>query len=390
MSGIVGGAPNLSVINAITQFVNGTQAIWNTITVPIPIGLVVYATDTTVVKMGDGSSLYANLPVLFTISSIITLTQQITTLNQMQTTQAGQVTTLQTGLTSTNTNVANLQTAVQGIAAPGSAVISQNNATVQMLSTVPFYGIQNSPALATQANLPTTPVSNENHIIKDLTGTASGYPITISGNGNHIDGLTQVMITTNWGEVEVWWTGSSWSLRQSWQKPNLFVHAGNPNGSVAGNAAGATQTNAPPDVVWDTAGMAFWICSTTGTASTAVWKTFAMTDFVVPVNSIGAVSSGTTTLNRALGIVSQITASGTFALALSNWTSVGFSEIMLELTNGGSATITMPSNVNWITSTGTTTTSFASAGIALQTVGTDWITFFSPDGGTTIYGKAVR
>ena len=66
------GAPNLRLINAVTQFVGGTQAVWNDITLPIPEGLVVYAVDTTALKLGDGSTLYADLPVLFNLNTLTT------------------------------------------------------------------------------------------------------------------------------------------------------------------------------------------------------------------------------------------------------------------------------------------------------------------------------
>ena len=44
-------------------------------------------------------------------------------------------------------------------------------------------------------------------------------------------------------------------------------YAGDPNGFVAGNA----NVNGASDMVWDTVNLILWICTTTGTASTAVW-----------------------------------------------------------------------------------------------------------------------
>lgn len=60
-------------------------------------------------------------------------------------------------------------------------------------------------------------------------------------------------------------TGGTITSRQ----PNILTYAGNPNGNVAGNIS-PTQ-----DLVWDTSHLVLWICTTAGTASTAVWK---MTD----------------------------------------------------------------------------------------------------------------
>ena len=79
-NGSVLDAPNLAIIDAITQFVGGTQAVWDTVTVPIPANLVVYATDTTALKIGDGVTLYANLPVKFYLNSLTTLVDQIAAL----------------------------------------------------------------------------------------------------------------------------------------------------------------------------------------------------------------------------------------------------------------------------------------------------------------------
>ncbi len=70
---------NLSTVNAVTQFINATQATWNNVTIPVPQGMVVYASDTTVIKMGDGSTLYANLPSLFTLNQIINLSNSLAT-----------------------------------------------------------------------------------------------------------------------------------------------------------------------------------------------------------------------------------------------------------------------------------------------------------------------
>lgn len=67
----------VSIIDSITQFVNGTQEVWNNIALPIPDGLVVYAIDTTVVKMGDGVSMYADLPELFKLSDIVLILERL-------------------------------------------------------------------------------------------------------------------------------------------------------------------------------------------------------------------------------------------------------------------------------------------------------------------------
>jgi hypothetical protein len=50
------------------------------------------------------------------------------------------------------------------------------------------------------------------------------------------------------------------------------VYAGNPNGHVAGNAAGS---GLPADTCWDTGAGVMYVCTATGTTSTATWKAAA-------------------------------------------------------------------------------------------------------------------
>jgi hypothetical protein len=85
------------------------------------------------------------------------------------------------------------------------------------------------------------------------------------------------------------------------------------------------------------------------------------------------------------------TASSSPTLTISNWPPSGnLGELLIEGVNLGAAgTITWPT-INWITSTGATTTTFASNGVTLQTSGTDWCLLWTRDAGTTIYGKFVR
>ena len=108
-------------------------------------------------------------------------------------------------------------------------------------------------------------------------------------------------------------------------------------------------------------------------------------------------NSGTTlqTLDYTAGSHQKITATGTFTIASSNWPPTGnLGELLLELVNGGSQTITWPT-ISWIKPDGTVTTSIAtylaanSGRTALQTSGTDFFVLWSRDAGTTIYGKLV-
>ena len=81
---------------------------------------------------------------------------------------------------------------------------------------------------------------------------------------------------------------------------------------------------------------------------------------------------------------------GSQTLTISNWPPSGnLGELLIEGVNLGAATITWPT-INWIKSDGTTTTTFSSNGVTLQSSGTDWVLLWTRDAGTTIYGKVVR
>ena len=101
-------------------------------------------------------------------------------------------------------------------------------------------------------------------------------------------------------------------------------------------------------------------------------------------------STTTSALDYTNGSVQRWAPTGTVTLTVTNWPPSGnLGELFIEGVNLGAATITWPS-INWITSTGATTTTFALNGVILQTSGTDWVLLWTRDAGTTIYGKVVR
>lgn len=58
-------------------------------------------------------------------------------------------------------------------------------------------------------NLPASPVSETAFKIKD-TGNALTNNITVSGNGNNIDGSSSISINTNYGAIELIYNGTEW------------------------------------------------------------------------------------------------------------------------------------------------------------------------------------
>jgi hypothetical protein len=101
-------------------------------------------------------------------------------------------------------------------------------------------------------------------------------------------------------------------------------------------------------------------------------------------------SNTVSALDYTNGSIQRWAPSGTVTLSVTNWPPSGnLGELFIEGIDLGAATITWPT-INWITSTGATTTTFGSNGVTLQTSGTDWFLLWTRDSGTTIYGKFVR
>jgi hypothetical protein len=104
----------------------------------------------------------------------------------------------------------------------------------------------------------------------------------------------------------------------------------------------------------------------------------------------GTVTSGTVTFNVSTSSYQRLQVGGALIIATSGWpTANTYGELMLELVNGASAAITWPS-INWIKGDGTVTTTFSTNGVSLQVSGTDFISLWTRNGGTTIYGKIIR
>lgn len=61
-------------------------------------------------------------------------------------------------------------------------------------------------------NLPLGQTPGKFFFIKDAAGVALANNITVSGNGNNIDGASSQTINTNFGGIQVIWNGVSWAI----------------------------------------------------------------------------------------------------------------------------------------------------------------------------------
>ncbi len=73
-----------------------------------------------------------------------------------------------------------------------------------------FVGVDTSAARA--ITLDATPLTGQYVIVKDKTGTAAAFNITVSGNGNNIDGSGSYVINTNYASISLVFTGAEWSV----------------------------------------------------------------------------------------------------------------------------------------------------------------------------------
>lgn len=65
----------LKEINALIQIQSGTANEWSLVSVPLPSGVLAYAIDTKEFRLGDGTTLYADLPTFFDADTADAVTQ---------------------------------------------------------------------------------------------------------------------------------------------------------------------------------------------------------------------------------------------------------------------------------------------------------------------------
>jgi len=118
-------------------------------------------------------------------------------------------------------------------------------------------------------------------------------------------------------------------------------------------------------------------------------------DFGFPTVDKGNSGTTTQTYDYTAGSVQTSTVTGAHTIAISNWPPTGnLGELLLILTNAGSAAVTWPT-ISWLLPDGTTSTAIATylaangSRVALQSSGVDQVLLWTRDAGTTIYGKLV-
>jgi len=96
------------------------------------------------------------------------------------------------------------------------------------------------------------------------------------------------------------------------------------------------------------------------------------------------------TLDYSTSMSYSITLANSVTINISNMIVGELCEVLVELINAGSQTITWTNSPLWVTSTGVLSPVFTDTGITLQTSGKDFALFWSSDGGITLTGKILR
>jgi hypothetical protein len=74
------------------------------------------------------------------------------------------------------------------------------------------YTIMVNTSAARHIYLPANPIEGDFYQIKDKTGTANTFNITINGNGKNIDGSPTYVINTNYASVKLIYNNTQWSI----------------------------------------------------------------------------------------------------------------------------------------------------------------------------------
>ena len=99
--------------------------------------------------------------------------------------------------------------------------------------------------------------------------------------------------------------------------------------------------------------------------------------------------SGSLAINASAGKMQRLKLTGATTVSFNSWPPSGtLGELLLEVEAGG-INLSL-SGITWIMSDGSFTTNFLLLNLALQTVGIDFITLWTRNGGTTVYGKVIR
>lgn len=89
--------------------------------------------------------------------------------------------------------------------------VTSISGTYQVLVTDDYIAITSISAPFT-ITMPSAPTLGDTYTFKDASGTAATNNVTISGNGNNIDGTATITLSQNYSAVVLTFTGTTWSI----------------------------------------------------------------------------------------------------------------------------------------------------------------------------------
>ena len=167
----------------------------------------------------------------------------------------------------------------------------------------------------------------------------SVYATTTAPDNSSVFELLRTTLTAGQTSITSYSTAN---IKYAQPQQSVVPYAGNPNGKVAGVQGG---NGISPTIVWDTNDNILWFCTTTGTASSAVWQglapltgnsnyAFNVADATTSTEAVALqqLQNNTLAVNFTSGVFSNIqvfTSSGTFTVP------AGVSKVKVTVVGGG-------------------------------------------------------
>lgn len=89
-------------------------------------------------------------------------------------------------------------------------VITMNTGGTITTGFTGFVRVENTTSAPMTVTLPATPTAGQTLTVKDMSGNAGTYPITVAGGAATIEGAASIVIRSNWGWVSLIHTGVQW------------------------------------------------------------------------------------------------------------------------------------------------------------------------------------
>lgn len=109
------------------------------------------------------------------------------------------------------------------------------------------------------------------------------------------------------------------------------------------------------------------------------------------VDSTSSISNNRVIIDLAKSVHHTVVCDSAAIIDITGFIDGNREEVVIELVNAGSFTLTFPANMKWLNLDGTLTSTLAETGLTFQSNGnSDFMLVFSSDGGANMIGKLLR